>query len=68
MSLYKPQGTYILEVMKMLSAIISAISANILYFILHIQNGSSFPKPLSAKEEYAQLEKMAQGDKNASAV
>ena len=47
----------------MLSAIISAISANILYFILHIQNGSSFPKPLSAKEEYAQLEKMAQGDK-----
>lgn len=67
-SLYKPQGTYILEVMKMLSAIISAISANILYFILHIQNGSSFPKPLSAKEEYAQLEKMAQGDKNARAV
>ena len=52
----------------MLSAIISAISANILYFILHIQNGSSFPKPLSAKEEYAQLEKMAQGDKNARAV
>lgn len=67
-SSYKPQGAYNLAVMKMFSAIISAISANILYFILHIQNGSSFPKPLSAKEEYAQLEKMSQGDKNARAV
>lgn len=52
----------------MLSALLSALSANILYFILHIQNGSSFPKPLNSKEEYAYLEKMANGDKNARAV
>ncbi len=49
----------------MLSAILSFLSANVLYFILHIQNPSSFPKPLSAKEERYYLEKMAQGDKNA---
>lgn len=53
---------------NMFSALLSALSANILYFILHIQNTSSFPKPLSAKEELAQLEKMAAGDKNARAV
>ena len=52
--------------MKMLSAIISAISANLIYFILHIQNTSSFPKPLSPKEEM--LELMKYGDKSAGAV
>lgn len=52
----------------MFSALISLLSANLLYFILHIQNGSSFPKPLSSKEEYAYLEKMANGDKNARAI
>ncbi|MBR7073097.1 MAG: RNA polymerase sporulation sigma factor SigK [Eubacterium sp.] len=52
----------------MLSAILSFLSANVLYFILHIQNPSSFPKPLSAKEERYYLEKMAQGDKNARGV
>jgi RNA polymerase sporulation-specific sigma factor len=55
-------------VMKMFSALISAISANFLYLILHIQNGSSFPKPLSQKDEQKYLELMAQGDKNARAV
>lgn len=52
----------------MLTALLSALSANLLYFILHLQNGSSFPKPLSAKEEREQLEKMANGDQNARAV
>lgn len=52
----------------MFSALLSMLSANLLYFILHIQNGSSFPKPLNAKEEYSYLEKMANGDKNARAV
>lgn len=51
--------------MKMFSAIISAISANLIYFILHIQNTSSFPKPLSPKEETEMLERMKNGDKNA---
>lgn len=54
--------------MKMLSAIISAISANLIYFILHIQNTSSFPKPLSPKEEKVMLERMKNGDKSARAV
>ena len=52
----------------MLSALISAISANIIYFILHIQNTSSFPKPLNHKEEKEMLERMKNGDKNARAV
>ncbi len=58
----------ILWVMKMLSALLSAISANLIYFILHIQNTSSFPKPLSPKEEKEMLERMANGDKNARGI
>lgn len=52
----------------MFSALISAISAHLIYFILHIQNTSSFPKPLSPKEEAEMLERMQSGDKNARAV
>ncbi|MBR2133101.1 MAG: RNA polymerase sporulation sigma factor SigK [Eubacterium sp.] len=52
----------------MLSAIITFLSANILYFILHIQNTSSFPKPLTPAKEKEYLEKMMQGDKNARGV
>lgn len=52
----------------MFTAILSALSANLLYFILHLQNGSSFPKPLSAKEEREYLEQMANGDKNARGI
>ncbi|MBQ7203143.1 MAG: RNA polymerase sporulation sigma factor SigK [Eubacterium sp.] len=52
----------------MLSALLSILSANILYFILHLQTSSSFPKPLTSKEEQMYLEKMAQGDKNARGV
>ncbi|MBE6741221.1 MAG: sigma-70 family RNA polymerase sigma factor [Ruminococcaceae bacterium] len=52
----------------MFSAIISFLSANIIYFILHIQNTSSFPKPLSPKEEKEYLKRKQQGDKQARAV
>lgn len=52
----------------MISAILSIISANLLYFILHIQSGSSFPKPLSAKDERRYLEQMANGDMNARGI
>lgn len=52
----------------MFTAILSFLNAQVLYFILHIQNTSSFPKPLSSKDEKIQLEKMAQGDKNARAT
>ena len=54
--------------MKMFTAILSAISAHLIYFILHIQNTSSFPKPLSPKEESEMLRRMEEGDKNARAV
>ncbi len=52
----------------MLSAIFSFFSAHILYLILHIQNQTSFPKPLSSKEERYYLEQLEQGDKNARGV
>ena len=52
----------------MFSAILSFLSANLLYFILHINNTSSFPKPLTPKEEAAALEEMIQGDKDARAL
>lgn len=54
--------------MKMFTAILSAISAHLIYFILHIQNTSSFPKPLSPKEEAEMLKRMEAGDKNARAI
>lgn len=52
----------------MFSALLSAISAHLIYFILHIQNTSSFPKPLSPKEEAEMLRRMEAGDKNARAI
>lgn len=52
----------------MFSALLSAISAHLIYFILHIQNTSSFPKPLSPKEEAEMLERMYSGDKNARGI
>ena len=52
----------------MLSALLSALGGCILYFILHIQNGSSFPKPLKAAEEREQLQKMKNGSLQARAV
>ena len=52
----------------MFSAIISFLSANFLYFILHISNTSCFSKPLKKKEEEEALERLARGDKNARAL
>ena len=52
----------------MFTTLLSILSANFLYFILHIQGGSSFPKPLSAKEERRYLEEMKNGSKNARAI
>ena len=55
-------------VMKMFSALISFLSANLLYFILHINNTSSFPKPLNSKDEAAALQRLKQGDPDARAL
>ncbi|MDE6658518.1 MAG: RNA polymerase sporulation sigma factor SigK [Eubacterium sp.] len=52
----------------MFSALLSILSANLLYFILHINNTSSFPKPLNTKEEAAALERLKNGDKDARAL
>lgn len=54
--------------MKMFSALFSFLGANLLYFILHINNTSSFPKPLKKKEEEEALQRLKQGDKDARAL
>lgn len=46
----------------MLLELLSAIGSNMLYLLLHIEGAGSFPKPLSAKEERAALERFAAGD------
>ncbi len=52
----------------MFTALFSAISAHLIYFILHIQNTSSFPKPLSPKEEAEMIKRMRNGDQNARGI
>ena len=52
----------------MFSALISFLSANFLYFILHISNTSSFPKPLKPKEEAEALARMKEGSADARAL
>ncbi|MBQ9228169.1 MAG: RNA polymerase sporulation sigma factor SigK [Eubacterium sp.] len=49
----------------MISALLTLLGTNLLLLILHIQNYSSFPKPLSAKQEREYLERMAGGDTQA---
>ena len=50
----------------MLFQLLCAILSNLVYLPLHLQSTSSFPKPLSAKEEIQCFEKMKSGDKEAS--
>lgn len=40
------------------------ILKNLLFFVLHVDNGNVFPKPLSKDEEEECFRKMAQGDKS----
>lgn len=49
----------------MLLELLSAIGTNMLYLMLHIEGASSFPKPLSAKEEREALERFQAGDLSA---
>ncbi len=49
----------------MLLELLSAIGTNMLYLMLHIEGAGSFPKPLSAKEERAALERFQAGDMTA---
>lgn len=49
----------------MLIELINAVLSNLMYFTLHLQSGSSFPKPLSAKEERLCFERMKNSDQQA---
>lgn len=50
----------------MLLALLQSISANVLYFMLHLSTNNSFPKPLSEAEETEELIKFHRdGDLNA---
>ena len=50
----------------MLLALLQGLSTNILYFMLHLSTSSSFPEPLSAKEEQEEFIKFHRdGDINA---
>lgn len=48
---------------SMILNFIIPILKNVLFFVLHVTGGNSFPKPLSSSEEKVYLEKMKIGDK-----
>ena len=43
-------------------SMVAQVVSNMLFLVLSVVNGSSFPKPLSAKEERQALAQMAEGD------
>ena len=49
----------------MFASLLGIAISNLIYFILHVTNAGSFPKPLTAAEERECLELMKQGDKKA---
>lgn len=49
----------------MLAALLEFLSGNFLFFALHFDNQTAFPKPLSAKEEKRCFQLMAEGDRSA---
>lgn len=49
----------------MLITLLNFLSSNFLFFALHFDGTSVFPKPLSAKEERECFERMSAGDKEA---
>ena len=49
----------------MIFSLLNFLCNNFLFFALHFESGSVFPKPLSAKEEKLCFEKMSAGDKKA---
>lgn len=49
----------------MFSAVLSMLAGSFLYLALHLNTGSSFPRPLSAAKEKECLEKIKTGDKAA---
>ena len=49
----------------MFQLLISLLSQHFLFFALHFDNKTLFPKPLSAKDERACFERLSEGDKSA---
>ncbi len=49
----------------MFSQIISFVVSKMLFFALHVENNTAFPKPLSSKQEHEYFEKMFNGDTKA---
>lgn len=49
----------------MFGGIISRLLESMLYFALHMENGTVFPKPLSAEKEAEAFERMSKGDQSA---
>ncbi|MDE6592092.1 MAG: RNA polymerase sporulation sigma factor SigK [Oscillospiraceae bacterium] len=49
----------------MFGSLISWLMENMLYFALHMDSSTVFPKPLSAKEEEEAFKRMAEGDSSA---
>ena len=48
--------------------LVAAALCSLLHFALHVTGSGSFPKPLTAKEERACLEKIRNGDSKAKNV
>lgn len=49
----------------MFGGLISWLLENMLYFALHLENTTAFPKPLSAQQEAEAFRRMAEGDNSA---
>ena len=49
----------------MFGGLISWLLENMLYFALHLENTTAFPKPLSAQQETEAFRRMADGDNSA---
>lgn len=49
----------------MFAQLFAFFASHLLYFALHLDRASTFPKPLSAAQEQECFQKMAEGDKKA---
>ena len=56
------------RVLSMLAGLLATAFEHLLYLALHIEGSSSFPKPLSARQEQECFEKMAAGDMEARSL
>lgn len=67
-SKYRPISTYILLEVTMIFETYIAFIQKLMLFTSYINNNSSFPKPLSRKEEAEYIAKMKDGDEKAKEI